>query len=104
MNDQLQDTLDKASDFGHKFANFTAKHRIVIIFLIASSAIMLALLQSRTYLNPERDEARYEEERVLINYSTVDQEIVDKLSATLEDQDINVDSNFVPNRNNPFSE
>lgn len=104
MNDQLQNTLDRLSQFTTKFGQFTTKHRIVIIFMIASGAALLALMQSRTYLNPERNEARYDEQRLQINYSSIDQKVVEKLSATLEDKDITVDQNLVPNRNNPFSE
>lgn len=100
MNNQI----DSMKNSTTKYLDLINKHQVFIVLLIASSVLIFTLVQSRTYLNPERNEDRYAEESVKINYSTIDQEIVDEISTTLDDEDIQVDPNFVPGRNNPFSE
>ena len=65
---------------------------------------MLSLLQTRTYLNPTRDESLYTELSTGINYNGIDEEIVEKLKSTQNDQEVLVEADLVPNRNNPFNE
>lgn len=100
MNQQLQ-SLKQASK---KYLDIVNRNQVFIVLLIASSVLIYTLIQSQTFIDPPRDESRYDEEIVKINYATIDQDVVDEISATLEDQDIDVDPNFVPGRNNPFAE
>ena len=94
----------KLSSSAKELMRFLGKHRFLLIFLIASCAVMFALLQTRTYLNPSRDEDVYTELKTGVNYSEIDNDVVEKLQSTQDDEDIQVDANFVPNRSNPFSE
>jgi fumarate reductase subunit C len=96
--------LDKIKNSSTKYIDFIYKNQVFIVLVVCSAVLIFALLQSRTYLNPERNEVRYEEERLKINYSTIDEEIVNEIRATLDDKNITVDSNFVPDRRNPFAE
>lgn len=104
MNEKLTQILTTLQDTSKRFTNFASKRRFLTVFIIASAAVLAALLQSGAYINPTRNETRYEEELLQINYSTIDQEIVDKLQQTQQDVNIEVDPKLVPNRNNPFSE
>jgi len=104
MSDQSEQLTTSAKDFAEKATDFFAKHRFTIVFIIASSVVLLALVQSRSYLNPVRNEARYEEGKLKINYATIDQDIVEELSNTLNDKNIEVSPSLVPGRNNPFAE
>lgn len=88
----------------NKYIQYINVHQVFIVLLIASSVLVFTLVQSKTYLDPARDEAKYNEEVLKINYATIDQQVVDDISSTLDDQDINVDPNFVPGRSNPFAE
>jgi len=104
MSEQADKLTSSARNLTEKASEFFAKHRFTLVFIIASSAVLFALLQSRTYLNPVRNEARYEEGKLKINYASIDQEVVDEISRTLDDKNIEVTPSLVPNRNNPFSE
>lgn len=103
MND-LSASLTKLSTSSKAILHFLSKHRILLVIAISSAAIMLALFETRSYLDPTRDEAVYTELSTGINYSGIDEDIVEKLKTTQEDEEIIVDTNFVPDRNNPFSE
>ncbi len=83
---------------------FFSHHRVIIVFIIASASVLLAVIQSGSYLNPTRNEDLYNEEVVRINYPSIDQETLTKLQQTQNDQDITVDPSLAPNRSNPFSE
>jgi hypothetical protein len=104
MNDQMNQSKEKAQKLFRSAVVFTASHRAIIIFFIISVAVIVTLLQTRTFLDPGRNETRYQEEVVKIKYSTIDEEIVEKLKTTEEDANIDVGSNLVPDRNNPFDE
>lgn len=100
MNEQFtkyKPTIDK-------YGNVVFRKQVFIVLLIVSAVLILSLLQSRSYLNPTRNETRYQEEVLKIKYSTIDQAVIDEISATLNDKTIEVDPNFEPGRNNPFSE
>lgn len=88
----------------NKTSIFMSKYRLLIIFLISSLAVLTALLQTNSLLNPVRNETRYSEGIQGIKYTTIDQEIVDKLENSLNDKDITVNPQLVPDRNNPFTE
>jgi hypothetical protein len=100
----MSNELDKIKNSSTKYIDLIYKNQVFIVLLICSAVLIFALLQSGTYLNPERNEARYEEERLKINYATIDEDIVNEIKATLDDKNIIVDSNFVPDRRNPFAE
>ncbi len=87
-----------------KLSVFVARYRILLIFMLGSVAILMALLQTRSLLNPSRNETQYEEGIKSINYTTINQDIVNKLKSTQNDQAILVNPELVPDRNNPFSE
>ena len=104
MMDKLQDSL---AIFTKKFGSsisFISKYKFTFVFLIAASAVALTVLQTQSYLSTSRNETIYQEESVKINYGSIDQEIVDEISSTLDDANIEVDSSFVPGRSNPFAE
>lgn len=79
-------------------------HGVLIMFLVAGGAIGFALLRSQNYLNPPRDEAKYQELSAGVSYSKIDYTLVKKLESALSDTDVTVTQNLAPNRNNPFSE
>lgn len=100
MNEQLNDLRTSLK----KYTDFIYHHQVFIVLLLASAILIYTLMQTQTYLDPPRNESTYEEEIVKVNYATIDQEVIDEISATLDDKDIEVDPNFVPGRNNPFAE
>lgn len=81
-----------------------ATHGVVIMFVLAGTMIGLALMRSRGYLNPVRDESRYTEASGRNNYSKIDYKLVSKLEETLNKAPVDVNPSLAPNRNNPFSE
>ena len=103
MNDTKK-LAEKLSQSGIKLISVVGKHRTVIVIFIACIAIFASVMQTQSYLNPSRNEAKYSEVQSTANSKKIDQSIVDKLSKTQEDQNSTVNSSFVPDRNNPFAE
>jgi cell division protein YceG involved in septum cleavage len=103
MND-LKNIFSNAQSSGAKSIDFISRHRTVIVILVVCFAVIAALLQTQSYLNPTRNEDKYTEVITSVNPKKIDQEIVAKLEETQNDQNSSVDSSFVPDRNNPFAE
>jgi hypothetical protein len=103
MNDVKQ-LLKKTESKGVDVIYFISKHRTVIIIFVACSAILLSVLQAQSYLNPSRNEDKYNEIRSTINTKEIDQEILAKLEKTQNDIVNTAESNFVQDRTNPFAE
>jgi preprotein translocase subunit SecG len=103
MND-LNSILPKLYSFSKGLLRFMSKYRMIVILLFSSIAIVLALMQTRSYLNPTRDETIYNELGAGINYKGIDESIVEKLQSTQSDEEIQVDAILVPDRKNPFNE
>lgn len=80
-----------------------AAHGVFIMFLLAGASIGFALYKGKTYLEPVRDDAKYQE-LTAKGYSKIDYNLVNKLSEALNDTDITVSQSKDPNRKNPFSE
>jgi hypothetical protein len=99
MND-----LQKLQPVAMKYLGILYRKQVFIVLILCSAILIYSLLVSRSYLNPTRDEDHYQEASLSVNYATIDQSELDELSATINDKDIEVDSNFEPGRNNPFGE
>ena len=104
MSESVSNYILSAKKTATKIINFAADKKFLTVFIIASLSVVAALLQTRNYLNPSRNEELYQEEVLKINYSKIDDEIVEELLTTQEDENIEVDPLLVPNRNNPFAE
>ncbi len=87
-----------------KLIDFAKNRKYTTVFIISGLILMATLFKSRTYLNPPVNQERYEEGKLQINYETLDQEIIDQISSTLDDKNIDVDPIFDEDRENPFSE
>lgn len=96
--------IEKIKSFLAKYLRVVQRNQVFIVILLVSAVLIFSLLRSRGYLDPVRNEERFSEGVLKIKYSTIDQSIIDEIGATLEDKDIEVDSNFEPGRNNPFAE
>lgn len=103
-NKLTKQSSDSIRSFSDKFVKFISKYRLITMLAISAIIIAVTLVQSRKYLNPPINQAKYDEGKALINYSTIDKKIVDEISATLNDENIEVNTNFKPGRDNPFSE
>lgn len=100
LNDYKSATIKKMS----RLITFTSLHRLIIVFVIVGLALSFALLRTRSFLNPERNEARYNDEKLKINYKSVDYEIVNKLKETQQDSSVTVEKNLQQGRTDPFTE
>jgi hypothetical protein len=96
--------LEKSKTKGSDLIAYITKHRTVIIIFVASTAIIAALMQTQSYLNPARNEDKYNENKSSITTKTIDEEKLEKLQAIQQDKIESVDSSFVPDRSNPFVE
>jgi hypothetical protein len=101
---ELDNLLPKFKEYLAKAIAFISKHRVVITVIVACSAILASVMQAQGFLNPVRNETLYTEQKASSSTKTIDEEIVKKLSETQTGEDISVDSDFVPDRNNPFNE
>ena len=96
--------LEKIRAYGEKFTGFVGRYRTVLTVAVACGAVLAAVMQTRSYLNPVRNETVYEETRTQVNVKSIDNDVVTKLEATQSDRTDSVDSDFVPGRDNPFDE
>ncbi len=105
MNDKLQPSLEKVKSTSSYLIRLLNNHKFSTIFVISGVSVMIALLQTGLYLNPARNDTKFNEEKLKINYSTIDQEVVDKLrDSSQQSASFEIDPQFVPNRSNPFAE
>ena len=95
--EQLKSSIDNAK-------NLLSAHGILCMFIVAGIAIGLALYRSNIYLNPSRDEVKYDELTAGVNFNKIDYKLVERLSQALNDANVTVTQSTVPGRNNPFSE
>ena len=103
MND-LRDRFDKVRGIATKYFNGASRHRFVLILFIVGAAISFALLKTRSFIDISRNEDRYSEEVLLINYKEIDETILEEFQAAQQDAAVEVNPSFDPDRSNPFSE
>ena len=85
-------------------ANTIARHRFIIMVIIVGAAIAFSLVRTKSVLDIPRNESRFTEEVSLINYKEINQDVLEEFKAAELDVNIEVNSNFDPNRSNPFNE
>lgn len=100
----LEKILPKLNAYSQKGVEIISKHGTLITVTVAGIAIFASVMQAQAYLNPKRNETLYIEKSSSSSTKTINEDIVKKLQETQNDQNISVDSNFVPDRNNPFNE
>ncbi len=103
MND-MKNIAKKAEITGLRTVSFISKHRTVILVFVASIAVLMAVMQAQSYLNPARNELKYTEIKSSTTIRKIDEDVLRKLEKTQEDIDNTVDGNLVIDRKNPFSE
>jgi cell division protein YceG involved in septum cleavage len=103
MND-LKKIFEKSENKALSVVGFISKHRIVITIFVICFAVLVAVMQAQSYLNPERNEDKYIEIKSTISTRQIDQEIVEKLRKTQVDREESAESDFVDDRTNPFAE
>lgn len=93
---------DKSKKLATKSVLILTQHRFVLIFVILGAAISLALFRTQSYIDIPRNEDRFVEGKLTINYKEIDTKTLESFRSKLNDQNIQVDSQFDPNRSNPF--
>jgi uncharacterized membrane protein affecting hemolysin expression len=56
--------LEKTETKSAEIIRFISKHRTVIIIFVACVAIFVAVMQTQSYLNPDRNEDKFTEIKV----------------------------------------
>lgn len=103
MSDVKQ-LLEKTENKGANAVQYISNHRTVIVIVVASVAILFAVLQAQSFLNPPRNEEKYTEIKSSISIREIDEETLRKLESTLEDKENEASSNLAQDRTNPFAE
>ncbi len=96
---QLSEKIQKK---GQELIIMGTRHRFVLIFIILGAAIGFALLRTQSFIDIPRNEARYNEGVLTIQYKTVDPKTLEAFKTVLDDQQVQVDAQFNSDRNNPF--
>lgn len=78
------------------------KRRFILIFVILGAAISFALLRTQSYIDIPRNESRFNEGILTIKYKEIDAETLKSFQEKLDDQSVEVDAQFDPDRENPF--
>ena len=85
----------------NKINTFIGTHAFILIFLLGGIAIGYSLIHSRSFLNPPEDQKRYNDGIDKVKVSKIDQKILTRLSESKDGG--NVKPQFVPKRDNPFT-
>lgn len=101
---EKQDLKTQLADLGEKSQKFFNKYLLLVAMATSSLTVIAAILIAQSYINPVRDENIYIEGESQISFKQIDQEKLDTLRDSLDSSRVNVETDFVPNRNNPFSE
>jgi len=104
MNNQISKFKESFTKFGSRLFSSIANYRLTIMFVIFGLVVGLALFRARSYTNPVRDEAVYEQKLTEQEPITIDTELIDKIKASIDDEDSSITENTAPGRTNPFNE
>jgi len=80
------------------------KHRFILLFMILGTAIAFALIKTQSFIDIPRNEERYAEETLKIKYKQIDEATLALFAPTQDDKQVEVNSQFDPTRNNPFTD
>ena len=101
MEDMKKYSL-KLQHTASQIVQLCTKHRFILLFMILGTAVGFALIRTSSYIDVPRNEARFIEEKLKIKYKQIDLESLASFDAAQQDEQIEVGSQFNPNRNNPF--
>lgn len=87
-----------------KSHSFISKYILLFTVTVSSLTIIIALLISQHYINPVRDEQVYNEGEAQISFKEINQDKLKTLQESLETSNVEVGTDFVPDRTNPFAE
>ncbi len=107
MNKEDKITLslqDRAKEVANKLLEVLAQHRLIVVIIIIGVTLFGALLRTRSYIDVSRNEERYNEEVLQINYKQIDSKILEELKRSYQNNTFEVNSNFETNRRDPFTE
>lgn len=102
MMKDIKNLVEKIKKNAISAVDYATSHRILLLFIILGFAIGFALYKTGTYIDVERDNQRYTEETAKIKYNKIDKNILDSFSNKQTDSNVEVNSKYDPNRNNPF--
>ena len=100
----IKNLYEKSQKQIPRYIGRVSKHRILVIAIIIGAAIAFSLIKTGSFIDIPRNEDRYNEEVLQINYKEIDSAILEQFTVAEQDGTIEVNSNFDPNRSNPFSE
>lgn len=104
MNNKFAKLKERFSKLGPRLLGLVSNHRLTIMIVIFGLVVGLALFRARAYTNPARDEATYEQKLAEQKSITIDAELVEKIKASIDDEDASITENTAPGRTNPFNE
>lgn len=104
MSEKSEALKKRIANFGTKVLEFITTYRLTIMFVIFGMVVGFALFRARNYSNPARDETVYEQVLAEQKAITIDTELIDKIKASIDDEDSSITENTAPGRTNPFNE
>lgn len=87
-----------------KLSSFVSKYKGTLIFAAFGLVVGLSFYRAQTYSDPARNEAHYQEQLQQSTTIDIDNELLDKIKASVDDDDTSVNQSTQPGRTNPFSE
>lgn len=102
--DDMKSKLGKIKVIGSSGALSITRHRFILLFIILGTAIAFALIKTQSFIDIPRNEERYSEETLKIKYKQIDEETLALFAPTQDDKPVEVNSQFDPTRNNPFTD
>ena len=84
--------------------SFINRHMLLVSIILTALILILLLLIIQKNTSPTRNDTAYTDGLSGIGYKEIDKEKLKTLEESLESSSVEVQTNFVPNRSNPFSE
>lgn len=86
----------------HKTIDFILKFRYILVGFLVVLVLIIAVFRINQHSNVNQNQERYDEQLLTIKRIDFDQDVVQQI-LDLNDLNIDIDSIFPDNRNNPFN-
>lgn len=87
-----------------RLTGFVSIYRLTLMVVLFGVVVGFALFRASTYSNIPRNESKFEELTGQSKVVKIDTELIDRIRASVDDEDPSIGENTSPGRTNPFSE
>lgn len=91
-------------ELGAKLVSYVTKYRVTIMIVLFGLVVGFSLYRASTYSEIPRNEAKFEELNAQTKLITIDTALIERIRASVDEENPQIGQNTAPGRTNPFSE